>query len=208
MNKKILSDQCAAVIVDMQNDFLAIDGALKVEGTEEEINTIGNTNILAVYIRDFIQKMFLERKRLYFTTEDFHSQNHVEFGTFPPHCIRDTEGAKYHTSLKHIYSQATDNLIKGYDPEIFSYSVSTSDEFKDHIRLLRRNNIEDIILCGVAYNFCVGESAIAYAMQGFNTFVINDLTMSVPVEKSIKDMDEKLGIYSVNIINKDNIKSL
>lgn len=194
----MIGENSAAVIVDMQNDFLSMDGALRVNGMPEELKLIGSPADLSVQIREFID-YFMDYGKMYFTTEDHHPERHIEFEIFPPHCVAGTWGAHYYNSLLQTYYKAKDNLVKGQQDHIVSYSVATSIEFPDHIRFLRTNDIKQIFIVGVAYNFCVGESAIAYACQGFDTYVVRDLTLSVP-EVSCQDMDEKLDLYGVNLI--------
>lgn len=73
-----------ALIIDMQYDFFADDGTLKVNGgkqaVENAIERLKNTNYDAVFF-----------------TADFHPFKHCSFkengGTWPQHCVAHTKGA-------------------------------------------------------------------------------------------------------------------
>lgn len=191
-----------SVVVDMQNDFLFPDGYLYVQGTPEENKIFGDNEKLINDIISFIEKFKKESNgNNYATTEDFHPLNSIEFNVFPCHCLAGTKGQEYPEQLKVLYENANKNILKGLNPNMFSYSISTGIEFEKHIDYLRINSIKNIYVMGVAYNFCVGESAIAYACQGFNTYLIRDLTRSVPDNKTIENMTKKLELYGVKITN-------
>jgi len=201
MKTESIRDNSALIIVDMQNDFLLPPpgGKLFVEGTEEELKSFGDHNDLIIGINSLAKDVFSSESRIYFTTEDCHTEDHIEFSVFPPHCVCGTKGQKYHKDLSEIYNNAVRNIVKGTNVNITSYSLDTSTEFSDHINYLRNRNIENIYIVGVAYNFCVSETAIAYAGQMFNTFIVRNMTLSVPNINKV--VEHVLNYYDVqNII--------
>lgn len=190
-------------VIDMQNDFVLPKGSLYVEGTPEEKDLYGNNEKLVIDIKKFIEEFQVKTGTFnYITTEDSHFSDSVEFNTFPTHCLYGSLGQQYSDRLIDIYNYAKLNIEKGLNSDIYSYSISTSSQFEDHIVQLRKMEIENIYIMGLAYNFCVGESAIAYACQGFNVYIIRKLTRSVPILKSIAKMNYKLQLYGVEVIEK------
>lgn len=191
------------VIVDMQNDFVSPKGSLYVEGTENERKLYGNNVKLVKDIKIFteeFQSKTSSNPYNYITTEDIHLHNSIEFSKFPEHCIAGSIGQIYDDRLTDLYNNACENIEKGLNPNIFSYSISTSEQFEDHITKLKTFRIKYVYVVGLAFNYCVGESAISYACQGFNTYIIRSLTRSVPDYNSIEKMINKLDLYGVELI--------
>lgn len=185
------------VVVDGQNDFVWEKGALYVAGTEGEA---GNE----VIINRIRSLAYREAFDMLVTTEDEHPLGHVEFAVFGAHCVKGTTGQRYAPELLGVYGRADENLKK--DQNVFTYSVAMSPQFVPHIIRLREAGIKRVFVAGWAYNFCVGESAIAYAGQGFETFVVRDCTRSVPgVTSTPEKMDRKLSLYGVKEIFSEDI---
>ena len=160
------------VVIDGQNDFILETGKLFVAGISGELSNyeiIDKINDLAILPYDFI-----------ITTEDMHPQEHIEFQKFGEHCLVDSFGQKYHEQLMGVWIIAYENLVKGMDSAVESYSVCTSPDFVEHIKMLKEVGVKRVFLCGWAYTHCVGESAISYADEGFEVYVIRDATRSVP----------------------------
>lgn len=193
MEKIVIGPQDALAVIDAQNDFVNPMGKLYVAGVSGEPD---NRAIIA-RIRVLNEKPFGFR----FSTRDMHPAGHVEFAIFGEHCLQDSEGARYPFSLLDVLQVFNGELIKGGNEAIISYSVVTSKGFGEHIARLRDEGIKRVHLTGWAYTHCVGESAIAYACQGFETFVIRDLTRSVPPPYGDPEkMRQKLELYGVKEI--------
>lgn len=196
-----IKENSLAVVVDMQNDFLIPEGALYVEGYELERKLYGDNIRLINDIKKFIDEfMNISDDNLYVTTEDYHPSDSIEFTVFPPHCVKSTIGQQYPEELHNLYENAEMNIRKGQRSGVFSYSISTMPNFDSFIVYLGECGFKNIYVMGVAYNYCVGESAISLACQGFNVNIIRNLTRSVPGPDSIFTMNKKLGLYGVNTI--------
>lgn len=188
----------AMIVVDAQNDFILPDGALYVTGVAGEDS---NDDIIKK-----ILGLWPKFNSLRATTEDCHTMESVELTVFPPHCIENTDGQEYHRRLDALYRGADENLIKGKEADLIAYSVATSRQFFQHISNLRYHHVKRVFLCGWAFTHCVGESAIAYATQGFETYVIRDATCSVPPPYGNPEtMTKKLELYGVKLIETDQI---
>ncbi|MFW6046322.1 MAG: isochorismatase family protein [Candidatus Woesearchaeota archaeon] len=186
------NDDSILLVVDMQNDFVREGGALYVPSFDEERKKIGLDEHFLKNINHIINEFPLEN---IYTTEDLHLKDSIEFNKFPVHCLNGTWGQEYISELNHIYLN-TKKIIKGINSNIFSFSIMSSDNLT-FIDNWRREGIKNIYLVGVAYDFCVGESAIDLAKQGFNVYIFRNLTKSVS-EMTSKLMDEKLKLYNVN----------
>ena len=60
-------------------------------------------------------------------------------------------------------------------------------------------------VCGLAFDFCVGSTALDAKKYGFETYVLQEATRSVSQETA-KVMEEKLKSSNVNIVSVDTIK--
>lgn len=194
MKKKIvINNQDALVIIDGQNDFIEEDGALYVAGVDGELP---NEEIIA-RIKEIFQLPFGYKT----ASKDKHLDRHIEHEIYGRHCARYTKGQLSHKKLRHLYQNADDVLEKGMHPAIISYSVATSPDFPDHIEIIRQKKIKRIFIVGWAFTHCVGESAIDYARQGFDVYVIRDLCRSVPPPHGDPEtMIKKLELYGVKLI--------
>jgi nicotinamidase-related amidase len=186
-------------VIDGNNDFTHPKGALYVAGVDGEAKTVDiitRIRLLSMLKFDHVA-----------TTEDKHPDQHVEHAIFGPHCVQGKWGQGYHKDIDDIYQNADENLVKGEDPAIISYSISTSPQFAEHIAKLRKKGIKRIFLVGWAFTHCVGESAIAYAAQGFEVYVVRDATASVAPPYGDPDaMTKKLALYGVKLVNYQDIE--
>lgn len=180
----------ALVIIDAEVDFVNPGGKLYVSGVDGESS--GDDVVFGII--ELNKQPFDYRV----TSEDEHPPGHIEFDIFPPHCEKGKVGQEYVAVLDPVYESSDENLVKGDDVSIIAYSIATSKEFANHIGRLRAKGIKRIFVTGWAYTHCVGESAIAYASQGFETFVVRDLTRSVaPPYGDPEVMKQKLALYGV-----------
>lgn len=172
MEKKILIGPTdALVITDMQRDFLYPAGRLCVKGIPGEPSgkLIENILTLGEYLFHYL-----------FTWEDLHDPGNIEFPIHGEHSLAGNGYQLYHPSLMPLYNRANMNLVKGDNVHLFGYSAGSGSHFLQHIVVMRVGGIKRVFIVGVAYNFCVGESAIDYARQGFETFIVRDATRSIP----------------------------
>ncbi|MFQ6114677.1 MAG: isochorismatase family protein, partial [bacterium] len=82
----------ALILVDVQKDFIP-GGALPVPQGDQVVPVLNR-----------YQQKFLRADAPIYATRDWHPHNHISFkeqgGIWPPHCVRDTEGAEFHPDLK------------------------------------------------------------------------------------------------------------
>ena len=200
----------ALLVIDMQIDFMP-GGPLGVADADQIIPGI---NSLAQQFDHVI------------LTEDWHPASHISFASthgkqpFPPgdqatveahygtqhlwpdHCIQGTPGAELHPDLDIPHAELI--LRKGFRKGIDSYSAFTENDGVTPTGLagyLRERQLTRLFFTGVAYDFCVGFSAIAAAQLGFVSIVIEDLTRAVDLPGTVDLTNQgfaELGVRRVN----------
>ena len=76
--------------------------------------------------------------------------------------------------------------LKGTDPDVESYSVFVDNTKRVNTALvndMKELGITDIYVCGVAYDVCVGMTAMDAINFGYRTMVIEDAARGTSVEK-------------------------
>jgi nicotinamidase/pyrazinamidase len=175
----------ALIIVDVQNDFCP-GGALAVSGGDEVVPVLNH----------YIDK-FTKAGLPVFATRDWHPERTSHFNTdggpWPPHCIRGTEGGKFHARL----ALGTNVVIvsKGMSPDADSYSgfQAISAEGVQLGDLLRARGVERIFVGGLATDYCVKYTVLDALKEGFKVVLIADAIRGVNLqpddsERAIEEM--------------------
>ncbi len=165
-----VTEKDALIVVDMQKDFMP-GGSLPVPEGDSIVS------VLNEYISIF------EGKNLpVFFTRDWHPPNHISFkghgGIWPPHCVQETEGAKFHSELK----IPVDNkfiISKGTSPDFDAYSGFQGTVLEN---LLRERGIKRVFVGGVATDYCVKNTVIGALNLGFAVVVLSDAVKGVDVK--------------------------
>ena len=208
----------ALIVIDMQNDFLP-HGALAVS------NNVCETEIMIAKINKLLKLPF---KRVIFT-QDWHPLDHVSFaanhrlknvndtitfklndGTeinqvlWPVHCVQNTYGAEISSEINipcdaYIIKKGTNKLIDSYSG--FGDNHDKKYEKTNLENLLTINNdIYTVFIVGLAFDYCVGFTALDAAKLGFKTYIIKDATQSI-TSKSELAMIKQLIKAGVKIID-------
>ncbi|MBD3665532.1 bifunctional nicotinamidase/pyrazinamidase [Sulfitobacter aestuariivivens] len=180
----------ALIVIDVQNDFCP-GGALAVSQGDEIVQGIN------ALMGDF-EAVIL--------TQDWHPAGHSSFASahggknpydlidmpygpqvlWPDHCIQGSMGAKFHMELQ---QDRADLIIrKGYNPAIDSYSAFFENDHTTPTGLegyLRTRGIKDLVMVGLALDFCVNYSAVDAAKLGFGVEVRTDLTRAIDLDGSL-----------------------
>ena len=171
----------ALLIVDMQNDFMP-GGALAVPKGDALLPIINSL------MDDFT---------LIVASQDTHTHDHTSFvvngGTWPVHCVKDTQGYELASSLY----KAKINAIfpKGQDKKIDSYSAFFDNAHLQTTGLgdfLKAREVTDLYLVGVATEYCVLFSALDALQLGFNVFIIADACAGIDIqpEDSLRALEQ------------------
>jgi nicotinamidase/pyrazinamidase len=159
----------ALIIVDVQKDFL-LGGSLPVPSGDEVIPVLN----------DYIS-LFKTAKARVFATRDWHPPNHVSFkgfsGTWPPHCIQDTEGAEFHRDLK--LPENVTVISKAMAPKRESYSGFDGTTLTDD---LRKGEVSRIFVGGLATDYCVKNTVLDGIIAGFEVVLLSDAIRGINVK--------------------------
>lgn len=178
----------ALIVVDTQNDFCP-GGALAVPHGDEVIEPINQ--LVERFIRD---------GQIVIYTKDHHPADHASFkvndpnGIWPPHCVQNTQGWEFHPDLK----VEGKTFYKAFLTEEDSYSGfgghieadMKSQSLEDY---LRTQGVEEVVVVGLALDYCVKSTAIDAHKLGFKSMVVLDGTRAVNVnpddgDKAVEEM--------------------
>lgn len=120
---------------------------------------------------------------------------------WPDHCIQGSEGAKFHGSLD---ADRADLIIrKGYNPAIDSYSAFFENDHETPTGLegyLRTRGIEQLVLVGLALDFCVNFSAVDAAKLGFKVEVRLALCRAIDLDGSQANAVDAMKTAGVTLV--------
>jgi nicotinamidase/pyrazinamidase len=196
----------ALIIVDIQNDFCD-GGSLAVP----------NANQILPIVND-IRDKFEDKFNLVIATQDYHPEDHISFntikytdnqlpetgldeitekwrGVFNPHCVQETPGAKFHDEL--IIKKNEKIIQKGQNRFIESFSGFGNPDLE---KLLKEHEINRVFVVGLAYDFCVGYTALDSKKAGYETYVIKDACREIS-QPTLTEMENRFSKEEVTIIN-------
>ena len=178
----------ALVVVDVQNDFADPNGSLSVRGGDAivprvnaEIDAVTAAGGFVVY------------------TQDWHPESTAHFakdgGIWPVHCVADTWGAELHPDLRVEGPRVRkgSNGEDGYSGFTMRDPTTGTTMATELEALLRDRNIDRIVTCGLATDYCVKATALDGARLGFKTTVLLDAIRAVDLkpgdgDRAIDDM--------------------
>ena len=171
----------ALIIVDLQNDFCP-GGALPVPEGDQVIPALN----------DYI-KIFKKAKAGIFATRDWHPPNHVSFkaqgGPWPPHCVQNTQGARFHPDLK--LPRNTIVVSKAMNPLKENYSGFEGAELSN---ALREQGVARVFVGGLATDYCVKNTVLDARKLGFDPVLLLDASRGINVRSGdvAKAIDEMM----------------
>jgi nicotinamidase/pyrazinamidase len=198
----------ALLVVDLQPDFMP-GGALAVGEGDQIGAPIGR---------------LAPRFPTVVATQDFHPPGHVSFASshpgarpfqtlplpggeqvlWPDHCLAGSSGAALDPALPD--SVVTLILRKGTRRDVDSYSAFR-ENFDDQGRRrstglgawLRERGIARVFVVGLARDYCVKATALDAAAEGFDTWVVDDLTRAVAPERRA-EVDQAFAAGGVRLV--------
>jgi nicotinamidase/pyrazinamidase len=189
----------ALIVVDVQNDFADPNGSLSVAGGVDVIPAINEQVNLAH-----------TNGALVFATQDWHPEHTPHFakdgGIWPDHCVQDTWGAQLHPALElHDDTRIVRKGTNGEDGySAFSMRDATTHETisTELGALLKEANVDEVVVTGLATDYCVRATALDSASLGFHTYLLTDAVAGVNLkpgdgDAAIAEM-EAAGIHLTN----------
>lgn len=165
----------ALLIVDIQPTFCE-GGALGVVGG----------NDVAERIADFVTE-YEDEYEIIVTTQDWHINpgehfsDHPDFvDTWPPHGVAGTAQAELHDAIAAL--PFDDSVKKGQYAAAYSGFEGVNKAGDTLEEILRRADITDVDVVGIAESHCVKETALDSLDLGWPTRVLEDLTVPVSAE--------------------------
>jgi nicotinamidase/pyrazinamidase len=118
---------------------------------------------------------------------------------WPAHAVEGTFGAEFHRDLKVLPSDIV--VRKGLNHLYDSYSAFGCKNDRTNLEeIVRRHSISKIYTCGLAYDYCVGNTALYAAKIGLEVYMVIDCTKPV-AEETKEEMTKKLQQSGVKFIN-------
>jgi nicotinamidase/pyrazinamidase len=194
-----MQKKTGVIVVDLQGDFTTWKkGALAVEGTDR------------AYVEQVRQATeSLRRKGCpIFATQDWHPADHISFFTshpgrkpfevieaagkkqvlWPPHCVQETENAELL-----LDERVLDAVVKkGRDRKYDSYSGFQDDGGAETEldRRLKSAGVGDLIVYGLATDYCVKATALDAVKAGYRVTVIEGLSKGVAPDTTRAALEE------------------
>ena len=169
----------ALLVVDVQNDFADPAGSLSVDGGDQIVPAV-NREI----------EMATANGAIVIATQDWHPPSTPHFaqdgGRWPVHCVTGTWGAELHPALAlpgdspRVRKGA--NGEDGYSGFTMRDPVSGETIATELEGLLRDAGVEDVVVTGLATDYCVKATALDAVRLGFGTAVLTDAVAAVDVE--------------------------
>jgi nicotinamidase/pyrazinamidase len=158
----------ALIVVDVQNDFCP-GGTLAVPHGDDVIEPLNQL------IDDF-----LKRGAPVYKSRDWHTPTTKHFaaygGTWPVHCVQDTAGAEFHPALRD-------------DPRITVISKGLGDtdcysafDETDLATQLHKQNVEEVVVGGLATDYCVKNTVLDALKKGFKVKAIENAMRAVDLQ--------------------------
>jgi len=158
----------ALIVVDVQNDFCP-GGALAVPHGDEVIEPLNQ-----------LIDEFLKRGAPVYKSRDWHTPTTKHFkahgGTWPVHCVQNTEGAEFHSDLR-------------ADPRITVISKGLGDkdcysafDETDLATELHKQNIEEVVVGGLATDYCVKNTVLDALRHDFKVKAVENAIRAVDLE--------------------------
>ena len=205
-----ITPQDALIVIDVQNDFCS-GGALAVADGDAVIPAIHKIAPLFEHI---------------LLTQDWHTPDHSSFASahpgkqpfdtidlgygaqtlWPAHCVQGTPGADFHPALQ--LTQAELILRKGFRRDIDSYSAffendrTTDTGLAGYLaeRGFNETNGTRVFFAGLAYDYCVGYSALDARRLGLSAVILRDACRAIDLNGSVAAIETEFQQAGVQLI--------
>lgn len=175
----IRKEDCAVIIIDMQNDFIAKGAPIECPGGRECISSIQK-------IREWAHKSGIP----VFFTKESHRRQKVDFGleiirSEPEHCLEGARGI-----------EIVDALTPNEEEFVIVKRRYSGYYLTDLEILMRAFNRKVLIIMGAATNVCVYATALDSIQRDIQPVVIRDAVAGTSIELHeafLKNIDYVIG---------------
>jgi len=194
------------IVIDVQNDFCP-GGALAVPDGDAVIGPIHR-------VAELFEHVVL--------TQDWHTRDHYSFASahagkkpyeqielsygaqtlWPDHCVQGTSGASFHPDLDVRSAELI--VRKGFHRTIDSYSAFFENDHTTATGLggyLKERGFNRVFLAGLAYDFCVGYSALDAMRLRLDAVVLKDACRAIDLNGSAAAMEREFVKSGVRVMN-------
>ncbi|SDH37853.1 bifunctional nicotinamidase/pyrazinamidase [Roseospirillum parvum] len=195
----------ALVVIDVQNDFCP-GGALAVPDGDAVVPLINRLMPAFPHV---------------ILTQDWHPPGHASFASshpgaepmsltempygpqvlWPDHCVQGTEGAAFHPDLDTTRAELI--VRKGFRRDIDSYSAFLENDHETPTGLagaLKERGITELVMVGLATDFCVKDSAVDGMRLGFSVGLVEAACRAIDVNGSLAQAHQALKDAGVRLI--------
>jgi nicotinamidase/pyrazinamidase len=175
-------DRTGLLVVDVQNDFCH-GGALAVPGGDRVVVALNQYIVTAVAWSVTV-----------YASRDWHPQVTSHFmshgGPWPVHCVRESEGARFHPDL--LLPSTVIVVTKGESPDSPGYSAfeGRTPEGKPFVADLQARGITHLVVGGLATDYCVKHSVLDALSAGLQVTILEDAIAGVDPEDSVSALTQ------------------
>lgn len=163
----------ALLIVDVQKDFCP-GGALPIKDGDQVVPILNR----------WIDTAVAKGVPIY-ASRDWHPVGHISFqehgGSWSPHCIQDSDGARFHPDLK-----LPNSVVKVTKGTRFDRDQNSAFDETGLAEELRKEGIQHLLIGGLAEDVCVLATILDGRKEGFEVTLISDGTRPVTLQGSQK----------------------
>ncbi len=179
----------ALIVVDVQNDFCE-GGSLAVDGGAEVAFRIGEL------LHHWAHKdPKAPDYQLVVATRDHHVDPGDHFSdepdfdrSWPAHCVVGTDGEAFHPNLDPQPFDAV--FLKGEHAAAYSGFEGRTNDGSTLTDWLRRHDVTDVDVCGIATDYCVRATALDAVRDGFATRLLESLCAGVAPASTASALSE------------------
>jgi nicotinamidase/pyrazinamidase len=196
----------ALIVIDIQNDFCP-GGSLAVPDGDAIITPVNRMIAQADHV---------------ILTQDWHPAKHSSFASqhegatpfdtitmdygaqtlWPDHCVQGSTGADFHPRLE--WTKAELVIRKGFHPAIDSYSAFFENDGTTPTGMggyLNERGVTDLVMVGLAMDYCVGFSGLDAIRLGFTCSVLVDCCRAIDLSGSLATMQTRMQEAGVLLTN-------
>ncbi len=172
----------ALLVVDVQNDFMP-GGALGISGGDLILPPLNR--VISAFLREHLPVLY---------SRDWHPADHCSFqaqgGPWPPHCVRDTPGARFDDRLRLEPKPRIFSKGQHRDEEQYSAFRAEDEAGEPLSATLRRHGIHRLYIAGLATDYCVQNTTLDLRRAGYEVSVLTDACRAVNLQPD----DERLAL--------------